>query len=270
MIRDVSRMELPEAQRALLASLGRFLRGHSEATASASQHLDQGPAAFLLYAMFLHIVQLGRSMQELCIEGHAISARLIGRAMVSAALGIMLIAEQDSDSRALLFGSFQGTVRRQRAAALVKHGHLSQKRATELEAEQAGEDTQALAAHAAAGTLPAARLGKAQTGWSGLSDHALAERFKKSGWYDLFYGPMSDQSHVNAAAIDKEISGLLAGNVTIGGNFDNPFLVVIAACETVSHSSEALDQFFSIGSAATRATLDQDMMQAIAIFVRAR
>lgn len=77
----------------------------------------------------------------------------------------------------------------------------------------------------------------------------------------------SPQSHVNAAAIDKEISELLAGNVTIGGTFDNPFLVVIAACETVSHSSEALDQFFSIGSAASRATLDQDMLQAIADFV---
>jgi len=81
---------------------------------------------------------------------------------------------------------------------------------------------------------------------------------------------MSDQSHVNAAAIDKEISELLAGNVTIGGTFDNPFLVVICACETVSHSSEALDHFFSIGSATTRATLDQDMMQAIANFVSVR
>ncbi len=56
----------------------------------------------------------------------------------------------------------------------------------------------------------------------------------------------------------------------MGGNFDNPFLVVIAACETVSHSSEALDEFFSIGSAAARATLDQGMMQAIASLLRAK
>jgi hypothetical protein len=190
--------------------------------------------------------------------------------MVSATLGIMLIAEQDSDSRALLFASFQGTVRRQRAAALVNHGHLTQKRADELEAEQAAEDAKALAAHAAAGTLPAVRLGKTPTGWSGLSDHALAERFKKPGWYDLFYCPMSDQSHVNAAAIGNEISQLLAGNVTIGGTFDSPFLVVLAACETVSHASEALDSFFSLGSTATRAELDREMMQAIGLFVGGR
>jgi hypothetical protein len=47
-IRDVSREKLPEDQRTLLAALGRFLRGHSEATAPASQHLDHGLAAFLL------------------------------------------------------------------------------------------------------------------------------------------------------------------------------------------------------------------------------
>jgi hypothetical protein len=187
--------------------------------------------------------------------------------MVSAALGILLIAEQDSDARALLFTSFQGTVRRQRAAALVKHGHLTQARADELEAEQAAEDSKAFSAQAAAGTVPAARLGKRPEGWSGLSDYALAQRFQKSGWYDLFYGPMSDQTHVNAVAIQQEISELVAGNIMLGGTFENPFLVIVAACETVSHASEALDQFFSIASTGTRATLDQDMKRAIATFV---
>jgi hypothetical protein len=263
---DVPRQQLPENQRAFLAAFGRFLKGHFEATLPAAERRDDGPAAFLLYAMFIHTIKLGRALQELCTEGHAIEARLIARAMVSATLGILLIAEQDSDSRALLFASFQEKIRKQRAGALVKHGHLSQQRADELEAEQSAEDVKALDAHAAAGTSPAARLGNKPT-WSGLSDYALAQRFHKSGWYDLFYGPMSDHTHVNAAAIEKEFSELLAGNVTIGGTFENPFLVIVAACETVSHASEALDQFFSIGSAATRATLDQEMKRAIAAFV---
>ncbi len=269
-MREIPRRELPESQRILLAALGRFLRGHTEATMPASQHLGQGPAAFLLYAMFLHTVQQGRALQELCIVGDAIAARLIARAMVSAALGLMLIAEQDSDARALLFAEFQGTVRRQRAAALVRHGHLTQQRADELETEQVAEEAKALAAHAAVGTRPAPRLGSARTGWSGLSDRALAERFNRLGWYDLFYGPMSDQSHVNAAAIGNEITQLLAGKVTIGGTFESPFLVVLAACETVSHASEALDNFFSLGSTAIRDELDREMIQAIGRFAGAR
>lgn len=269
-MRKTPRQALPEHQRALLAALGRFLRGHTEATVPASQQLSRGPAAFVLYAMFLHTVQQGRALQELCIVGNAIAARLIARAMVSAVLGLLLIAEQDSDARALLFAEFQGTVRRQRAAALVKYGHLTQQRADELEAEQVAEETKALAAHAAAGTRPAARLGRARTGWSGLSDRALAERFNRLGWYDLLYGPMSDQSHVNAAAIGNEVSELLAGNVTIGGTFDSPFLVVLAACETVSHASEAVDSFFSLGSTASRAGLDREMMEAIGRFAGGR
>lgn len=83
-MREISRQQLPEHQRALLAALGTFLRGHTEGTMPASQHLGAGPAALLLYAMFLHIVQLGRALQELCIVGNAIAARLIARAMVSA------------------------------------------------------------------------------------------------------------------------------------------------------------------------------------------
>src|ERR1700730_18082813 len=110
-MRETPRRDLPEHQRALLAALGKFLRGHTEATMTASQQISRGPAAFLLYAMFLHTVQLGRALQEMCIVGNAIAARLIARAMVSAVLGILLIAEQDSDARALLFAEFQRTVR---------------------------------------------------------------------------------------------------------------------------------------------------------------
>jgi hypothetical protein len=266
-IKDVARIQLPVNQRTLLVALGKFLRGHTEATLPASEHLGRGPAAFVLYAMSLHLIKLGRVLQDLCSEGHTIEARLIGRAMVSAALGILLIAEQDSDARALLFASFEGTVRRQRAAALVKHGYLTQARADELEAEHAAEDVNAFSVQAAAGTVPAARLGKRPEGWSGLSDYALAQRFQKSSWYDLFYGPMSDQTHVNTVAIQQEISELLAGKIMIGATFGNPFLVVMAACDTVSHASESLDQFFSIGSAIMRAALDDEMKRAVAAFV---
>jgi hypothetical protein len=118
---------------------------------------------------------------------------MAARAMVSATLSTQLIAEHDSNSRALLFAQFQRRVRRQRAKALIKQGHLTQQKADELEAEELAQEETALAAQAAAGTRPAERLGDSRHGWSGLTDYAFANRFGKSGWYDLFYGPMSDQ-----------------------------------------------------------------------------
>jgi hypothetical protein len=98
----------------------------------------------------------------------------------------------------------------------------------------------------------------------------LAERFGKSDWYDLFYGPMSDQSHVNAAAIGAEISSLLQGEITIGGRFESPFLVVMAASETVSQAAEVIDNFFSLGSSATRSALEQEIKREIGVYARAQ
>lgn len=195
---------------------------------------------------------------------------MIGRAMVSATLSMLLIAEDDSDSRALLFAQFQRRLRRQRGRALVKHGHLTQKRAGELEAQQVAEERKALEAQARAGTRPAKRLGDHPHGWSGLTDYAMAGRFQKAGWCDLFYGPMSDQSHVNAAAIAGEISSLLQGDVTIGGRFDSPFLVVLAACETVSQAAEVIDRFFSLGTSEVRNELDEEMKRQIGVLASGR
>ncbi len=269
-MKDKPRTELPADQRELLRAFGQFLRGHGNAAAGAATHLNQGPGAFVLYALFLRVLQLGRTVQELGIVGHSLEAQLIARPMVSAALSMLLIAEADSDARAMLFAQFQRKLRRLRSAALVKHGHLGQKRAEELEAAEVALEEQALAAHAAAGTRPADPLGKSTLTWSGLSDHALAQRFKKPGWYDLFYGPMSDQSHVNAAAIGVEISSILQGDVTIGGRFDSPFLPLLAACETASQASEVIDRYFSLGSSDWRSALDDEMTAAINVHVAGR
>jgi hypothetical protein len=102
--------------------------------------------------------------------------------------------------------------------------------------------------------------------WSGLTDKGLATRFNKEGWYDLFYGPFSDTAHVNVAAIGDEIKQISHGNVTIGGRFDRPWLVVVTAAETISHSSEALDTFLGLGRSAELAGIDKQMEIAIAKF----
>ena len=45
----------------------KFVRGHANAAVEASRHLNDGPAAFVLYALFLRLLQLGRAVQELCM-----------------------------------------------------------------------------------------------------------------------------------------------------------------------------------------------------------
>ncbi len=132
-IRGVARRELPDDQRQLLAAFGRFLRSMTEMIAPAGARVGNGPAAFLLYAMWLRQIQLGRALQELCIDGFAQEAQMLSRAIVGAALDVMLICENDADRRALLYAMFQKKVRRERSKALVRHGHLSKVAAVELE-----------------------------------------------------------------------------------------------------------------------------------------
>src|SRR5258708_4728065 len=123
-VRDEPRMPLPEEQQKLLRAYGRFLRSMTELTQPANLHRGDGPAAFVLYVMWLREVQLGRAVQEICINGFAQEAQMVARAMIGEALDVMFISQADSDRRALLYASYARTVQRKRAKALVLHGHL--------------------------------------------------------------------------------------------------------------------------------------------------
>jgi hypothetical protein len=267
-MQSVPRRSLPEAQRELLAAFGRFLRANSEAILPASSQISRGPAAFLLYAIFIRLVQLGRALQELCVEGHAGDAQVLSGAMISAALDILLICEDEPDRRALLFALFQKRVRVRRSSAMVRHGHLTQQRADQLEAEQEAIDRQSLAGHAAGGTVPAEPLGNSTLNWSGLSDSAVARRLGRDRWYDLYYSPFSDAAHVNAAAIDKEIAQLVRGEVWIGGRFDSPWLVAMAAWEALGTVASALDAYFGLGANKALAEASSVMKTELHVYAR--
>lgn len=235
----------------------------TELTLPAGGRVNDGPAAFLLYAMWLREIQLGRAAQELCIDGFAQEAQMPARAMIGCALDVMLICEKDSDRWALLYALFQKKVRRERSKALVRYGHLAKERAAKLEERDQEIDQRSLVAHAAAGTRPAARLGKVRNTWSGLSAREAARRFNRMGWYDLFYSPFSDTAHVNVAAIDKEVAAMVRGDVYLGGRFDDPWLVVMAAAEAVSGAAETIATFHQFDSATARAAADHEMERAL-------
>jgi hypothetical protein len=65
----VPRADLPGEQRDLLAALGHYLHDIATLLPRVSEHLKEGPAATVLYALFVPTLQLGRALQDLCIAG---------------------------------------------------------------------------------------------------------------------------------------------------------------------------------------------------------
>ena len=90
------------------------------------------------------------------------------------------------------------------------------------------------------------------------------------GWYDLFYSPFSDTAHVNVAAIDEEVAAMGRGGVCLGGRFEDPWLVVMAAAEAVSAAAETIASFNQIDNASARAEADRQMQSALERHAMAR
>jgi hypothetical protein len=264
----VPRADLPGEQRDLLAALGQYLQAIATLLPGVSAHVKDGPAATLLYVLFVRTLQLGRALQDLCIAGYADESRLIGRAMVSAGLTALLIADQDSDSRALLYALEQRKTRRERGTALVRHALMAQSVFEEDDAKQTKLEDETLARHEAAGTRVAAKLGHRPT-WSGLSDRQVAGRLNKLHWYDLLYGPASDVTHVSIASMEAELDALSSGNVYIGPRFTTPFMAVFNAGQVVSGVSRCLSGYFGLDAKELIDGADANLKTAIDSFVDA-
>jgi hypothetical protein len=264
----VPRADLPIEQRDLLAALGQYLHAIATLLPRVSEHVMDGPAATVLYVLFVRTLQLGRPLQDLCIAGYADESRLLGRAMVSAGLTSLLIAEEDCDSRALLYAFQQRETRRKRGAALVRHRLMEQSAFEEDDAKQTALEDETLAKHEAAGTRVAAKLGDRPT-WSGLSDRQVAERLNKLHWYDLLYGPASDITHVGIVAMETELDALSSGNIHIGPRFTTPFIAVFNAGQVVSGVSRRLSDYFGLDAKELIDGADANLKSAIDTFVDA-
>lgn len=264
----VPRADLPGEQRDLLAALGQYLHAIATLLPRVSEHVKEGPAATVLYALFVRTLQLGRALQDLCIAGYGDESRLIGRAMVSAGLTSLLIAEKDCDSRALLYAFQQRETRRKRGAALVRYRFMDQSALEEDDAKQTGLEDETLAKHEKAGTRVAAKLGDRPT-WSGLTDRQVAEQLNKLHWYDLLYGPASDITHVSIVSMETELDALSSGNIHIGPHFTTPFIAVFNAGQVVSGVSRRLSEYFKLDAKELIDGADANLKSAIDAFVDA-
>ena len=264
----VPRADLPGEQRDLLAALGQYLHVIATLLPRVSEHVKEGPAATVLYMLFVRTLQLSRALQDLCIAGYADESRLLGRAMVSAGLTALFIAENDCDSRALLYAFQQRETRRKRGTALVRHGLMKQSVFDEDDAKQTQLEDETLAKHEAAGTRVAARLGDRPT-WSGMTDRQVAERLNKLHWYDLLYGPASDITHVSIVSLETELEALSSGNIHIGPRFTTPFIAVFNAGQVVSGVSRRLSDYFRLEAKDLIDGADANLKAAIDAFVDA-
>ena len=262
------RAELPPEQRDLLAALGQYLQAVATLLPRVSERVKEGLAATLLYLLFVRILQLGRALQDLCIAGYADESRVLGRAMVSGGLTALLIAEKDSDSRALLYAFQQRETRRKRGKALVRHRVMEQSVFEEDDERQTKLEDEVLARYEEAGTAVAAKLGERPT-WSGLTDRQVAEQFGKLHWYDLLYGPASDITHVAIVSMETEFDALTSGHVHIGPRFISPFIAVFNAGQVVSGVSRCLSDYFGLDAKELIDGADRNLASAIDTFVEA-
>jgi hypothetical protein len=264
----VPRADLPGEQRDLLAALGQYLHAIATLSPRVSKHVKEGPAATVLYVLFARTLQLGRALQDLCIAVYEDESRLLGRAMVSAGLTALLIAEKDCDSRALLYACQQREIRRKRGTALVRQRLMEQSVLEVDDAKQTKLEDETLAKHEAAGTRVAAKLGDRPT-WSGLTDRQVAEQLNKLHWYDLLYGPASDITHVNIVSMETELDALSSGNIYIGPRFTTPFIAEFNAGQVVSGVSRRLSDYFELDAKDLIDGADANLKSAIDAFVNA-
>lgn len=235
-----------QATSSLVNAFDRLMREAYELFAEKPPMLDS-IGKWVPYAIFGHLLRLGRALHLLVSNGYIEEARPTARSMVAAALNIVAIVDADSDGRALQFIAYQRPLRRKALDRLVAQGHLSTERRDAIDSADTDAEEKSLAGYAAAGIEPKP-LGRNPNTWHGLTDHDLADAMKASHWYDLYYGPLSDMgSHGNVASITSMVGEMLGGRFVVGPGRGDPSLVLMAAIEAVGQAAEQLERHCAIG-----------------------
>jgi len=233
------------AQGELIAAFDRLMRETYQLFADKPPKLDS-IGKWVPYAIFGHLLRLGRALDLLVSNGYLEEARPTAQAMVAAALNIVTIVDAESDGRALQFIAYQRPLRRKALERLVAQGHLTSERKNAIDSADTDAEDKTLAGYAAAGIVPKP-LGKNAATWHGLTDRDLAARMKASHWYDLYYGPLSDMgAHGNVASITSMVNEMLGGRFVIGPGGGDPTHLLMAAIEAVGQAAEQLERHYGL------------------------
>jgi len=193
------------------------------------------------YALFIHILQLGRALLLLVQAGYSEEALPIGRAMISAAMNLLFIVTSDNpDGWALRYWLQLADHERKYLARELRLERFDQKKIQQL---ITAADANLAGLHEALRregiTLPDKLSSPGQAKprhdtWTGLSDRALAERLQLTDWYEGEYDHLSRVTHVQAISVKPIGDELLAGRLpSVGPHFREPLAAIAVAVSAI-------------------------------------
>lgn len=253
----------------LLEAHDRFLRESYAFFASITVPFtdDEGlprPGIAIPYVLFAKLIQLGRGLHFLVSSGYTEEAEPLGRAMVSAGLNLVAIADKDPDARALRFMEQSQEIRAQLIKGYIGEGYVKPDEIAAQDKEWRAQEADLLARLAKKGIVPAKIADENKFTWHGLSDYKLAVAMKASRWYNLYYRNFSDEAHANVAGVTRAFR-LLYGKqiVQVGPTFNDPWMLMFASGDTIGESLGQLDTLYGLNRRAEVDSINERFGEAL-------
>ena len=202
-----------------------------------------GPAALVLSALSMRLLQRGAAAHTLCVSGYAAEAGPLLRVMLSALASITYIAASDSDSRALAFLAEETRVARNRLPRLGDQGLLTTNEATRLLHESESFNTERIAHYAKLG-IQLDKPDRPGRSWHGYpNDEQFFTGTGLKAWYDSFYASFSEDSHASAWSLLTEIQALARGDLAFGPHYGNNRDLRFAIASSLAFVTRCLFEF---------------------------
>jgi hypothetical protein len=269
-------MSAPADQTELFAAHGRLLREAVDWLDSTHAPI-KGIGSRILLLLAARILQLGAAVQRLCETGHVGEAAPTARAMVSACVTLVYIAEEP-DNRAAAYLQTEQFKRKYRIArihdeqakaeAAGKRLIVSTEELAQIDLkdpELTAVEDQRLSLLAKNGVVPT-RLGTRQDVVSGLSESKLFDQMNAMHWYLSYYSLFSDEIHVSANTLYAELVEQLSGRSLVGAKFENPLHVLLASREMVINALEQIDEAFNLNQRDKLEAIDAPIRAALAAY----
>lgn len=235
----------------------------------------------MLIVLMARVLQLGSAVQSISESGHAGEAAPTARAMISACIALVYIAE-DPEPRTAAYMETDRIVRKKRIADLSQEQKKAAAAGVDFllsaddiadidrhDAELTSLEDQKFALLAKHGATPQ-RLGARTDTFSGLNERDLFERMNALHWYLTYYKLFSDEIHVSANALSAELVEHLAGQSLIGAKYEDPFHVLLASRDMVMNGLEQIDRVFGLNHREQLAAIDAPIRDALAKFAASR
>jgi hypothetical protein len=268
----VAAQPCPPEQDKLIRASASFTKAVYEISHPAGPIARISTAENIIYAIFLRLLQMSRSIQSACAEGYAHEQQGLVRSMVSAASDLIYIAGQPNPpSWAMLYAAYSIERRKKIGKGYLKVGIMNQEMFDLWDKDQDQKEQKAFADAKGEGIVPAekhkTKKGYSAPTWSGFSDADLIGIAGRK-WYASYYVPFSDFAHANVMTMEGELAQLKAGAVEIGPRFPARILdyVVTGMADTTSAGIETIDRHFHIGKAEKIAAHEKAMRAAIGEF----